>query len=121
MICVIAQSFAFIYSRNQPNLGLLGITIPDPGFHARCADGAAIAIDLDAQHVELDGTRYPFRLSAMERQLIASGGITAAYQKFGRKLFEVMCAAKPVGGAVRAVALGEDEGGNGAAAAKLQW
>jgi 3-isopropylmalate dehydratase small subunit len=30
--CVIARSFAFIYARNQPNLGLLGIVMEDEEF-----------------------------------------------------------------------------------------
>ncbi|KAK6835654.1 hypothetical protein RU639_002147 [Aspergillus parasiticus] len=38
--CVIAKSFAFIFQRNMPNLGLLGITMPEKSFHAAVEDGA---------------------------------------------------------------------------------
>ena len=35
-----------------------------------------------------------FQLSGMEKQLIAAGGITEAFGRFGKKLFDVMCAIK---------------------------
>jgi hypothetical protein len=36
--------------------------------------------------------KWGFKLSAMELRLIETGGITGAFRKFGKKLFEVMCA-----------------------------
>lgn len=93
--CVIAKSFAFIYARNQPNLGLLGITMQDDLFYDSAVDGAEITIDLDSRVIGVGGDNYSFTLSQMEEELISSGGITAAFQRFGKNLFDVMCAAKP--------------------------
>ncbi|KAJ9131059.1 Aconitase [Pleurostoma richardsiae] len=44
--CVIAKSFAFIYARNQPNIGLLGITIKDDKFFDLAQTGADIEVDM---------------------------------------------------------------------------
>jgi 3-isopropylmalate dehydratase small subunit len=93
--CVIAKSFAFIYARNQPNLGLLGITISDPKFYEAAVDDAEIEIDLTARKVNVAGEEWGFELSQMERELIKAGGMNQAFQKFGKRLFEAMCA--PVG------------------------
>ncbi|KAJ5124316.1 uncharacterized protein N7515_008141 [Penicillium bovifimosum] len=95
VICVIAKSFAFIYARNQANLGLLGVTIKDDSFYAVALDGTEITIDLGSRVIFVGRNEYPFTLSQMEEELISSGGITAAFQRFGKSLFDVMCSAKP--------------------------
>ncbi|RDL41554.1 Uncharacterized protein BP5553_01533 [Venustampulla echinocandica] len=92
IVCVIAKSFAFIYGRNQPNLGLLGITITDESFYDAAIDGEDIKIDLEARKITVGGGEWAFNLSAMEMKLIEIGGITGAFRKFGKRLFEVMCA-----------------------------
>ncbi|KAI1481837.1 aconitase family protein [Daldinia eschscholtzii] len=97
--CVIARSFAFIYSRNQPSLGLLGITISDDDFHSFAQDGVEINIDLDENVLHVDGKRFSFQLSPMEKQLMNLGGITPAFKKFGKNLFETLCSS--VAGATR--------------------
>ena len=89
--CAIAKSFAFIYARNQPNLGLLGFTISNKDFLARAQEGTAIAVDLSSLIVSCGGKDFSFQLSEMEKQLIAVGGMTEAFRKFGKKLFDVMC------------------------------
>lgn len=92
---VIAKSFAFIYGRNQPNLGLLGIVMTDPAFYEVATDGAEIAVDLDNLKIDIltdDGVKtFPFQISAMERQLFECGGITDAWKKWGRTLWKEMC------------------------------
>jgi 3-isopropylmalate dehydratase small subunit len=93
---VIARSFAFIYARNQPNLGLVGITITDDAFYKVAVDGASICIDLEASRVDCSGKLFPFTLSSMEKKLIAAGGITEAFKKFGAETFNRLC--KPVNG-----------------------
>ncbi len=35
---------------------------------------------------------WGFVLSQMEKELIKAGGLTQAFEKFGKRLFEVMCA-----------------------------
>lgn len=92
VVCVIAKSFAFIYGRNQPNLGLLGITISDESFHAAAVDGVSVDIDLDRLKVRIGEKEWPFEFSLMEKELIQAGGLSNAFRKFGNRLFEVMCA-----------------------------
>ena len=96
IICVIAKSFAFIYGRNQPNLGLLGITITDESFHVAAVNGASIEINLDRFIVRIGETEWPFQLSLMEKELIQAGGLSNAFRKFGSKVFEAMCTPKRV-------------------------
>ena len=92
--CVIAQSFAFIFQRNMPNLGLLGITIAEKSFHAAVEDGAEIAIDFDDGIINMNGRTFRFNLSPMERELFHHGGIASAFRKFGNNLFEAMMEGK---------------------------
>jgi 3-isopropylmalate dehydratase small subunit len=92
--CVIAKSFAFIYARNQPNLGLLGVTIADEEFHSLAKDGEEVEVDVTNCKVRCGGKSFGFQLSDMEKQLIAAGGLTEAFQKFGKQLFNVMCQPK---------------------------
>jgi 3-isopropylmalate dehydratase small subunit len=89
--CVIAKSFAFIYARNQPNIGLLGITIADDDFYRLATRGADISIDLTSSQVYCGGKAFAFQLSAMEKSLIAAGGLTEAFKKFGTHVFDALC------------------------------
>ena len=93
--CVIAESFAFIYSRNQPSLGLVGIVITDPAFYELAVDGAEISIDLEANKLEVKEKEFSFDFSEMERKLMDLGGITQAFHEYGKTLFQTMC--KPNG------------------------
>ncbi|KAL1866138.1 hypothetical protein Plec18167_009137 [Paecilomyces lecythidis] len=97
--CVIAKSFAFIFQRNMPNLGLLGITIADERFYEAAADGARILIDFRANILDVEGRHFGFELSRMEKELFHHGGIASAFQKFGNSLFERMTSPKNLGGA----------------------
>ncbi|GFP54384.1 putative aconitate hydratase [Trichoderma asperellum] len=49
--CVIAQSFAFIYGRNQPNLGLPGIIIQDEKFFQLAQSGEEVVVDMNKEVV----------------------------------------------------------------------
>ncbi|KAJ8112499.1 hypothetical protein ONZ43_g5381 [Nemania bipapillata] len=93
--CVIAESFAFIYARNQPNLGLLGIQVPCEGDKKRLYDvaqmGSEIEVDMDASVIRCGGGEFHFELSAMEKQLIQIGGIEHAFERFGKDLFNQLC------------------------------
>ncbi|KAF7179654.1 hypothetical protein CNMCM7691_008703 [Aspergillus felis] len=92
--CVIAKSFAFIFQRNMPNLGLLGITMPNEAFYAAAKDGSHISIDLHAHVIGIDGLQFEFQLSHIEQELFRHGGITSAFRKFGNRLFEELTAAR---------------------------
>ncbi|KAJ4858218.1 aconitase family (aconitate hydratase) domain-containing protein [Trichoderma breve] len=89
--CVIAESFAFIYGRNQPSLGLLGFTMDDPAFFEAAVDSAEISIDLENNRIHIGETEFSFQLSTMERELVEAGGITPAFKKFGKQLFDMIC------------------------------
>ncbi|KAJ5240263.1 hypothetical protein N7468_004882 [Penicillium chermesinum] len=88
--CVIAKSFSFIFQRNMPNLGLLGITLSDESFFSNVSDGADISIDFHQRTINLGDRVFPFTLSKMEQELFEHGGIESAFRHFGRRLFEVM-------------------------------
>ncbi|KAH8820276.1 aconitase family protein [Xylogone sp. PMI_703] len=96
--CVIAKSFAFIYGRNQPNLGLLGIVIPESetGFWEAAEDGKECEVDVMRCVVKIKGVKreWKFQLSDMERELIAAGGLTSAFRAYGKGLFDVMTSGK---------------------------
>lgn len=93
MKCVIAKSFAFIYSRNQPSLGLVGVVIDHPDFYSMAADGTEIQIDTMKNTVTVGDSIFPFRLSPMEKSLVKLGGITPAFMKFGKEIFSTLCRA----------------------------
>ncbi|KAI8358675.1 hypothetical protein B0O80DRAFT_441239 [Mortierella sp. GBAus27b] len=92
---VIAKSYAFIYARNQPNMSLLGIVIEDESFYELAQEGAEVAIDVKERKVYCGGKEFPFGLSLMEERLLAGGGVTEMYNKYGKRLFRVATA--PVG------------------------
>lgn len=91
---VIAPSFAFIYSRNQPSLGLIGITLADPEFYALAQEGAEISIDLNKDSLMVEGKEFEFEFSEMETKLMELGGITQAFHKYGKEMFQKMCMPK---------------------------
>ncbi|CAG8544302.1 4269_t:CDS:2 [Paraglomus occultum] len=84
---VIAKSYAYIYSRNQPNMALLGITVTDEEFYNLAQEDTEVTIDVKDRKVRCLGKEFPFGLSQMEENLIAAGGVTEMYQKYGAKLF----------------------------------
>ena len=88
--CVIAKSFAFIYGRNQPNLGLLGFVIKDEGFHEMARDGVGIEIDVNKRVVRIDDKEWTFELSPIEEQLWRAGGMSKAFQRWGKRVLEIM-------------------------------
>lgn len=112
--CVIAKSYAFIYSRNQPSLGLLGITMTRDDFFEAVQDGSSIDVDLDKNVIIVEGQEFPFQLSSMEKELLDIGGITPAFIKYGKQIFDALCSggskSKPTG-----------DGGAAATSGSLQW
>ncbi|KAL2797328.1 aconitase iron-sulfur domain-containing protein [Aspergillus keveii] len=93
--CVIARSFAFIYGRNQPTIGLLGITINDDLFYEAAQTGTPIEINPSARVVTIAGLSFPFEMDDMELALIRRSGLAAAYKTFKKGVFESLCADVP--------------------------
>ena len=91
---VVARSFAFIYGRNQPSLGLLGITISDEGFFEAAREGQDVIIDILGRTTQVGGVGgeggqiFPFRLSEMEYNLTVNNGMIESYRKFGKTIWE---------------------------------
>ncbi|KAJ1909902.1 hypothetical protein IWQ60_010929 [Tieghemiomyces parasiticus] len=92
---VIAKSFAFIYARNQPNMSLLGIVMKDPKFYELASEDAELSIDVPRRVVSVAGQEFPFTLSLMEERLLAGGGVTAMYDKYGSRLFRAAISDHP--------------------------
>ena len=96
---VIARSFAFIYSRNQPGLGLLGIEIRDDAFYDAAADDALITIDIPARTIRVgqgsEVKEFNFKMAEMEKKLLEYGGICTAYKSFKNELWKHMVAEVP--------------------------
>lgn len=89
---VIARSFAFIYSRNQPNLALLGIVISDEEFYKGLSEGTGLTIILGRNVVVREDIKreFPFQLSDMEQALVFGGGVSELFRKAGTHLFRKM-------------------------------
>lgn len=85
---VIARGFAFIYGRNQPSLGLLGFTVDDEGFYKLAEEGAECEIDVPSRKVKVGGKEFAFKLSAIEEGLMRNKGVTGAFMKFGKQMWE---------------------------------
>lgn len=123
--CVIARSFAFIYARNQPNIGLLGIVINDDEFHSLATDGAEIVINLDGRYVTIGGKQFKFVLDDMELALIKNGGMGTAFKRFGEKVFEKLTEAggqpSNIGKSGMGMALNIEGAGAHAGPKELDW
>ncbi|RYO44978.1 putative aconitate hydratase [Alternaria tenuissima] len=89
--CVIARSFAFIFGRNMPNIGMLAIVLTDEAFYKAAQQGENIEVDVEGRVVHVAGQAFPFSLDDMELQLIRNRGLAASYQKLGSKVFAALC------------------------------
>lgn len=89
--CVIAKSFAFIYGRNQPTLGLLGITIQDDSFYEKATDDAEITIDVYSREITIGDRMWKFELDNLEIKMLQNKGLAEAYKKFGKGVFDNLC------------------------------
>lgn len=63
----------------------------DPAFFKAAADGEEIEIDLGTNLIKIGDAEFQFQLSVMERELVEAGGITPAFKKFGKQLFDMIC------------------------------
>lgn len=90
--CVIAKSFAFIYARNQPNLGLLGIVMKNDEFYKLAVNGAKIEIFIDERTVKIGNQSFDFTLSELEVRLWEQGGMSAAFARWGKNMLKEVTA-----------------------------
>lgn len=92
MEAVIARSYSFIYGRNQPSLGLLGIRLEEDEFYRLAADQEDIAIDIPHRLIHVAGKTFHFHLAEMEYTLTVNKGLQASYKKFGREIWKHIAA-----------------------------
>lgn len=85
---VVARSYAFIYGRNQPSLGLLGITMSDERFYELAKDDVDMIVDLDARRIEVGGQTFSFELSDMEEKMTFNKGIADSYRMYGKNIWQ---------------------------------
>jgi 3-isopropylmalate dehydratase small subunit len=86
---VIAKSFAFIYGRNQPSLGLLGIITTDDAFFEAATEGVEISIDVPTRTIVVGrGKEFRFKMAEMEYRLTVNKGITESYKMYGKAIWE---------------------------------
>ncbi|KIX06230.1 uncharacterized protein Z518_04205 [Rhinocladiella mackenziei CBS 650.93] len=85
---VIARSFAFIYGRNQPSLGLVGVTMTDDAFFGAAREGEDITLDFPSRTIHVAGQTFPFQLSEMEYHLTLNNGIAESFRKYGKRIWE---------------------------------
>ncbi|GBB85974.1 hypothetical protein RclHR1_12400002 [Rhizophagus clarus] len=119
---VIAKSYAYIYSRNQPNMALLGITINDEEFYTLAQEGVEVEVEVKERKVICCGKEFKFELSLMEEKLIAAGGVTEMYQKYGARLFRAAVAPEgSLGGGCGSEVSKEGGDGCGTDSRELAW
>ncbi|PVV00541.1 hypothetical protein BB560_005074 [Smittium megazygosporum] len=92
---VIAKSYAFIYSRNQPNMTLMGIIFKDERFYELAKEGFTVSIDLPNRTIICEGETFPFNLSVMKERLIFGGGVTEMCRKYRDTIFRAAISVNP--------------------------
>jgi 3-isopropylmalate dehydratase small subunit len=86
---VIAKSFAFIYGRNQPSLGLLGITMSGDAFFEAATEGKDISVNVPMRTIVVgDGQVFKFKMAEMEYRLTVNKGISESYKMYGKAIWE---------------------------------
>ena len=90
--CVISKSFAFIFGRNLPSLGLLGFNMTDDKFYEAARDGREIEIDVQRRTVRVneegEWKEWHFELSEMEYQLTVNHGVAQSFKRYGKSIWE---------------------------------
>ncbi|KIV79205.1 hypothetical protein PV11_06776 [Exophiala sideris] len=115
---VLARSFAFIYSRNQPSLGLLGMTVSDDAFFEAAVDGEDITIDIPSRSVTVGGKTFPFNLSEMEYNLTINNGMAESFRRFGKGIWETFTGSNSNG---KSIAQALEEGSGEKKDRKMEW
>lgn len=114
---VIAKSFAYIYSRNQPNNALLGIIIKDEKFYEYAQEGAEVTIDVTNRLVKAGDLTFPFTLSQFEENFLRGGGLKNLYKRYKNDLFR----ASLQNTGPKPVAAGACGGSCGTAEEEISW
>lgn len=86
---VIAQGYAFIYERNQLNMGLFNVRLQDDDFYANVHEDSIIEINKDEKTIRIEGVSkvFSYKQSQIEETLLDDGGVIALYKQYGKKIF----------------------------------
>lgn len=52
--------------------------------------GTEITIDLDRNNLSIDNETFSFTLSGLEKKLTKLGGMTNAFNQFGKRIYDVL-------------------------------
>lgn len=86
-------------------------------FHTLAADGAEITIDVASREVRVGGRTFAFKIDDMELALVENGGMAPAFARFGKDVFEKLCAS----GGHEAGRMSYQDQNVGGASQELQW
>ncbi|KAL3465074.1 hypothetical protein BJX64DRAFT_275448 [Aspergillus heterothallicus] len=97
---VIAKGFAFIYERNQLNMGLFNIKLPDQDFYDNVDEGSIITINKDSKAIQIEGydKLFSYEQSEIEERLLDAGGVMPLYTEFGNAVFRQLTKPKTLKG-----------------------
>ncbi|OJI98263.1 hypothetical protein ASPVEDRAFT_124220 [Aspergillus versicolor CBS 583.65] len=86
---VIAKGFAFIYERNQLNMGLFNVKLQDEDFYSNVHEGSVVTIDKDSKTIRIEGIDkvFSYEQSEIEEALLDAGGVMPLYTEFGNAVF----------------------------------
>ncbi|ETS78452.1 hypothetical protein PFICI_10514 [Pestalotiopsis fici W106-1] len=102
IVGVIAKGFAFIYDRNQLNMGLFNAIITDDDFYQHATEGSTITVDKDQKIITICGVDKTFRYESswIEDTLLNAGGILPLYHLHGTSLFRHLTSSKTKNSAI---------------------
>ncbi|OJJ64186.1 hypothetical protein ASPSYDRAFT_139400 [Aspergillus sydowii CBS 593.65] len=86
---VIAKGFAFIYERNQLNMGLFSVKLQDDEFYSQVHEDSIVTIDKDSKTIQIEGLDkvFYYEQSEIEEALLDAGGVMPLYTAFGNAVF----------------------------------
>lgn len=94
---MIAKTFSFIFGRNMPNIGLIGINITDDDFYHLAETGAQIEVDVANRRIRIGGRSFLFQLHSMELELVQNRGLAEAFRRYSGDVYEALTAKKDGG------------------------
>ncbi|KAK5047699.1 hypothetical protein LTR84_006364 [Exophiala bonariae] len=95
---IIAKSFAFIYERNQLNMGLFNARISDDDFYQHANEGAVLTVDKAARTLRIAGAdkTWKYEHTAIEAELLGAGGVLSLYHLYGNSLFRELTRSRQI-------------------------
>jgi hypothetical protein len=102
-------------------MALLGITLDDDEFFTLAQEGVEVEVDVKDRKIICCNKEFKFGLSLMEEKLIAAGGVTEMYQKYGSRLFRAAVSAEGSSAGGCGSEASKEVGGDGCGTKELAW